>query len=80
MGLFAQALHCLTAPLTRLPIVQALLFLGLIETDTRLLKKKFTPGQKTGDILEGRLVGKKQSQSLSSHETTCGAKKACQHG
>lgn len=58
-GLLAQALRCLTVPLKHGgSISQAMQFLDMIEMDARLLKKKFTPGQKSGDVLEELLSGK----------------------
>jgi hypothetical protein len=57
-GLLAQTLRCLTAPVQHGSIVKYLKVLDSIEQDTRLLKKKFTSGKKTGDILEGLLSGK----------------------
>ena len=56
-GLLAQALRCLTVPVTHGSLDEYLQIVDFTEKNARLLQKKFVSGTKSGDILEGLLAG-----------------------
>lgn len=57
-GVLAQALRCLTAPVTHGSVSHYLQMVDLMEANTVLLQNTFVPGTTTGNILEGILAGK----------------------
>lgn len=56
-GLLGQALRCLTVPVRHGSLSEYLQIVDLVESNTRLLEKRFVPGTRTGDILQGLLAG-----------------------